>query len=315
MTEVVRFNRAARRLVADEARWQGSDRLPAAGDDDGASDESIESFLRRGRYSRSFVEQFLVPFGSAIWSADPSTFTCFPMRSYARFMHNHGLLGLPSRAQWRTITGGSRQYVHTLVAPFADRIRLATAVHKIVTYESLRGGSAVELLTATGPERFDRVIVAAHSDQALEMLADVTPAEHSVLGAISYQRNTATLHTDPRLLPRNPLARASWNYWVDPAARRATVTYWMNSLQAIISESPILLTLNRTDAIDPKLVLAEFDYHHPVFDAAAMRAQRRRHEIQGTRGIYFVGAYWGYGFHEDGVQSALEVARAIQGTP
>ena len=312
VTEVVRFNRAARRLVAHEPRWQGSDRLPGVGDDHGTNDESIESFLRRGRYSQSFVEQFLVPFGSAIWSADPSTFTRFPMRSYARFMHNHGLLGLPGRAQWRTITGGSRQYVDALVAPFADRIRLATAVHKIVTYESHRAGSAVELLTDRGPERFDRVIIAAHSDQALRILGDVTPSEQSVLGAISYQRNTATLHTDPLLLPRNPRARASWNYWVDPVAHCATVTYWMNSLQAITSESPILLTLNRPEAIDPKHVLAEFDYQHPVFDVAAMRAQHRRREIQGTRGIYFAGAYWGYGFHEDGVQSALEVARAIQ---
>ena len=130
--DIVRFNRAARRLVMNEARWQGADRLPAAGGDDGTGDESIESFLRRGRYSRSFVEQFLVPFGSAIWSADPSTFTQFPMRSYARFMHNHGLLGLPGRTQWRTISGGSRQYVDRLVAPFADRIRLGTAVHKVV---------------------------------------------------------------------------------------------------------------------------------------------------------------------------------------
>jgi uncharacterized protein len=312
VTDIVRFNRAARRLVANEARGEHNTRLPAAGDDDGTSDESIASFLRRGRYSRSFVEQFLVPFGSAIWSADPSTFTRFPMRSYARFMHNHGLLGLPERTPWRTITGGSRQYVDALVAPFGDRVRLATAVHKIVTHESSPGGPAVELLTDVGPERFDRVVVAAHSDQALEMLAGATPSEQSVLGAICYQRNRATLHTDARLLPRHPLARASWNYWVDPTAHRATVTYWMNALQAIDSEQPILLTLNRSEEIDPTLVLAEFDYHHPVFDAAAMRAQRRRHEIQGTRGIYYAGAYWGYGFHEDGVQSALEVTRAIR---
>jgi predicted NAD/FAD-binding protein len=315
VTEIVRFNRAARRLVVHEARWQGSDRLPAPGGDDGTSDESIESFLRRGRYSRSFVEQFLVPFGSAIWSADPATFTRFPMRTYARFMHNHGLLGLPGRTQWRTITGGARQYVDALVTPFRDRVRLATAVHKIVTHEANHADSAVELLTDRGPARFDRVIIAAHSDQALRMLGDVTPAEQSVLGAISYQPNTATLHTDARLLPANPLARASWNYWIDPEARCATVTYWMNPLQALTAGSPILLTLNRPGAIDPNFVLAEFDYQHPVFDAAAIRAQRRRNEIQGTRGIYFAGAYWGYGFHEDGVQSALEVVRAIQGEP
>ncbi|MDQ1383248.1 MAG: uncharacterized protein QOG65_627 [Actinomycetota bacterium] len=312
VTEIVRFNRAARRLVVNEPRWQASDRLPTTGGDDGTSDESIEKFLRRGRYSQSFVEQFLVPFGSAIWSADPSTFTRFPMRSYARFMDNHGLLGLPGRAQWRTITGGSRAYVEALVAPFADRIRLATAVHKVVADPSDRAASKIEVLTDLGPERFDRVIIAAHSDQALEMLADPSASERSVLGSISYQPNTATLHTDARLLPNSRLARASWNYWIDPGGRRATVTYWMNALQAITSERPILLTLNRADAIDPKLVLAEFEYQHPVFDLAAIRAQQRRREIQGARGIYFVGAYWGYGFHEDGVQSALEVARAIR---
>ena len=313
--DIVRFNRAARRLVADEARGQGADRLPgAAGDDatDGVGDESIESFLRRGRYSRSFVEQFLVPFGSAIWSADPSTFTRFPMRSYARFMHNHGLLGLPGRTQWRTISGGSREYVERLVAPFADRIRLGTGVHKVVGGPADRTAATVEVLTDLGPERFDRVIIAAHSDQALEMLADPSPSEREVLGAIAYQPNTATLHTDARLLPNSHLARASWNSWIEPGGRRATLTYWMNNLQAITSEQPILLTLNRTDAIDPKLVLAEFEYQHPVFDLAAIRAQARRREIQGARGIYFAGAYWGYGFHEDGVQSGLEVARSIR---
>jgi uncharacterized protein len=310
--DIVRFNRAARRLVTNEARWHGADRLPGAGGDDDRDDESIESFLQRGRYSRSFVDQFLVPFGSAIWSADPSTFTRFPMRSYARFMHNHGLLGLPGRTQWRTITGGSRQYVDRLVEPFADRIRLGTAVHKVVGEPFPRAASTVEVLTDLGPERFDRVIIAAHSDQALEMLADPSPSERSVLGAVSYQPNTATLHTDARFLPGNERARASWNYRIDPGSRRATVTYWMNALQAITTDEPILLTLNRTEAINPKFVLAELEYQHPVFDLAAIRAQHRRHEIQGVRGIYFVGAYWGYGFHEDGVQSALEVARAIR---
>jgi predicted NAD/FAD-binding protein len=312
LSEIVRFNRAARRLVMNEARWQGADRLPGPGGDDDRSDESIELFLRRGRYSRSFVEQFLVPFGSAIWSADPSTFTRFPMRSYARFMHNHGLLGLPGRTQWRTISGGSREYIDRLAAPFADRIRLGTAVHKVVADPTDRAASPVELLTDLGPERFDRVIIAAHSDQALEMLADPSPQERAVLGSISYQPNTATLHTDARLLPNSRHAGASWNYSIDPGSRHATVTYWMNALQAITSEQPILLTLNRSEAIDPTLVLAEFEYRHPVFDLAAIGAQQRRREIQGVRGIYFVGAYWGYGFHEDGVQSALEVARAIR---
>ncbi len=305
LAEIARFNRAARALVAEEAATGG----------EAADGESIEDFLARGHYSRSFVEQFLVPFGAAIWSADPATFTRFPVRAYARFMHNHGLLETSARAagraQWRTITGGSRRYVEALTAPFAARIRVGTPVHKIVSRAAAPDESIVELLTDRGPERFDRVVLATHSDQALRLLGDSTPAEQSILGSIHYQHNVATLHTDARFLPREPRARASWNYAVDPAGRHPSVTYWMNSLQAIKSTRPLLVTLNSAGSIAPDLVLAQFDYHHPVFDAAAMRAQRRRPEIQGRRGIYFAGAYWGYGFHEDGLQSGLDVARAI----
>jgi predicted NAD/FAD-binding protein len=311
LLEIVRFNRAARRLVAHERPWSGSDRLPRVSDDE---TEPIETFLARGNYSRAFVEQFLVPFGSAIWSADPATFTQFPMRSYARFMRNHGLLDLGSRPQWRTITGGSRAYVAALADRLAGRARVGTPVHKIVPRPE-DPEPCVELLTDRGLELFDRVVVAAHSDQALRMLAEPTPEERAVLAAISYQPNTVTLHTDERLLPSNPRARASWNAWVDRAGRRATVTYWMNSLQHIESSRPLLVTLNRADAIDPARVLGHFEYSHPVFDTRALQAQRRRHEIQGTRGVFFAGAYWGYGFHEDGVQSALEVAAAIGGRP
>ncbi|MEO6469225.1 MAG: FAD-dependent oxidoreductase [Acidimicrobiia bacterium] len=313
LVDIVRFNRSARRLVQHEVRWGDVERLPTRSDDSskGSDDDtSIAEFLRRGRYSDTFVSQFLVPFGAAIWSADPETFTRFPMRSYARFMDNHGLLGLAGRPQWRTVCGGSRTYVEALIAPISDRIRLNTPVEKIV-HRTEHGESQVEVLTAVGAQTFDRVIIAAHSDQALRMLGDASSDEQEILGAIKYQPNRATLHTDERLLPRAHLARASWNYWVAPDEQRATVTYWMNLLQGIESTRPLLLTLNRTDAIDPEHILAEFEYDHPVFDAGALRAQRRRYEIQGTRGRYFVGAYWGYGFHEDGVQSALEVVRAV----
>ncbi len=173
--------------------------------------------------------------------------------------------------------------------------------------------SGVELLTEHGPEAFDRIVIATHSDQALRLLGAPTPAERSILGAIAYRRNTVTLHTDARMLPRNRRARASWNYAVEPGDKGATVTYWMNRLQSIESTRPLLVTLNRRHAIDDAQVLADLEYHHPVFDLAALAAQRRRHEIQGRRGIFFAGAYWGYGFHEDGVQSAHEVVRAIEG--
>ena len=169
----------------------------------------------------------------------------------------------------------------------------------------------VEVLTNDGPEQFDRVIVATHSDQALRLLSDATPAEREILSADPYQRNRATLHTDPSLLPRAPRARAAWNYHVDGSDGRVSVTYWMNALQRIRSSEPLLVTLNGADAIDPRAIHTEVEYDHPVFDAAACAAQRRRFEIQGERGVFFVGAYWGYGFHEDGVQSALEVAALI----
>jgi len=296
LTDILRFNRAARALVESSAG-------------DGAPEMTLREFLRRGRYSPDFARQFIVPLGASLWSADPETFTEMPALAYARFMYNHGLLQITRRPQWRTITGGSRNYVQALTAGFSDRIRVATPIRKIVAAPA--GGAGVELLTEQGPESFDRVIVATHSDQALRMLADSTPAERAVLGAIRYQRNTTTLHTDERMLAAEPRARASWNYTVRVGAQRATVTYCMNSLQSIESTRPLLVTLNRRDEIDERSVLAEFEYAHPVFDAAAMSAQRRRDEIQGTRGIYFAGAYWGYGFHEDGVQSARAVVRAM----
>jgi predicted NAD/FAD-binding protein len=312
LTEIVRFNRAARRLVEHEPRWGGVDRLGAP-HGEAVDEESLAEFVARGGYSEAFVRDFLVPFGASIWSADPETFTRFPVRGYARFMHNHGLLEITGRPQWRTITGGSRRYIEALIAPFADRIRLSSPVHKIVSRGRSHGQPQVEVLTERGPETFDRVIIAAHSDQALRMLGDATPGERSILGAIGYQSNVATLHTDERMLPTNRRARASWNYAVGAQDRSATVTYWMNRLQSIESRRPLLLTLNRRDAIDDQRVLVELEYDHPVFDAAAISAQRRRHEIQGHRGIYFAGAYWGYGFHEDGVQSAREVVHAIGG--
>ena len=313
LTEIGRFNRSASRLVAGQSRWTATDRLvaddPAAGAGVG---ESLADFVRAGGYSRIFVRDFLVPFGAAIWSADPGTFLDFPVLAYARFMQNHGLLELGGRPQWRTVTGGSRRYVEALTAPFRHRIHLATPAHKIVSHRDTIGAPLVEVLTNRGPELFDRVIIATHSDHALRLLSDPSDRVREILGAIRYQANVATLHTDARMLPRNPRARASWNYAVGTGARRAAVTYWMNRLQSIETSRPLLVSLNRSDEIDPSTRLAEFVYDHPVFDLAAMTAQQRRAEIQGDDGLYFVGAYWGYGFHEDGVQSALDVVRRIE---
>ena len=316
LTDIVRFNRAARSLIADEPPWTSTGRLVGNGRaSDTTGDETLAQFVRRGRYSDAFVHQFLIPFGASIWSADPATFTEFPIRSYARFMHNHGLLEVTGQPQWRTITGGSARYVEALIASFATRIRVASPVNKIVRRIDDRAGVSVEVLSEHGSETFDRVVIATHSDQALRLLGDPTPDEHAVLGAIGYQRNVATLHTDESMLPTNPRARASWNYAVERGSHRSTVTYWMNQLQSIESTRPLLVTLNRRNAIADNQVLANFEYDHPVFDGPAIAAQRRRHEIQGERGVFFAGAYWGYGFHEDGVQSAHEVVAAIEGAP
>jgi predicted NAD/FAD-binding protein len=294
---IVRFNREAKALLADP---------------DADRDESLRDFLARRGFRPRFVEQFLVPLGASIWSADPETFTRFPAVAYAHFMDNHGLLDLTGMPQWRTVTGGSHRYVEAITAPFADRIRLGSPIRKVV-----RRDDDVEVVSLTdGPETFDRVVLATHSDQSLRLLADASPAEREILGAIRYQPNVATLHTDERFLPRTPRARASWNYHLgdtpDGAApREATLTYWMNNLQAIESRHQLLVTLNRHDEIDPERVLGRYEYAHPVFDAPALGAQRRRPEIQGTRHTFFAGAYWEYGFHEDGVRSALDVCRHL----
>lgn len=298
LVEIVRFNRACRRLLVE----------------DPSSPQRLGDLIAREGFSYELTRLFVVPMGSALWSADPTTFLDFPAVTFARFMDNHHLLDVGGIDEWRTISGGSRRYVEEITRPFAHRVRLGTPVHKVV-----RGPDAgvpdrlgVELVSERGPERFDAVVLACHSDQALRMLGDPTNAERDVLGAIGYQTNRATLHTDDRLLPVARRARASWNYHVPTGANRhATVTYWMNSLQSIRSDTQFLVSLNRDHDIDPTRVIASFDYAHPIFDLAAIHAQQRRHEIQGWRGTFFAGAYWGYGFHEDGVRSALDVVARL----
>lgn len=295
LLDVVRFNRAARRMAAD---------------DNADPDLTLGEFLDRGRWSRQLVDWYLVPMGSAIWSADPGSFADIPIATFARFFDNHGLLRLGDQPRWRTIEGGAAHYVEALLRPLAGRVQLGAAVEKVVRRPA---DGNIELRTEAGDlVEFDHVVLATHSDQALRLLADPSDAEREILGSIRYQPNRATLHTDERLLPRTRRARASWNYHrtaVDTG--QAMVTYDLNRLQGIESTRPILLTLNREDEIDPSTIVASFDYDHPVLDAAAVRAQRRRDEISGQRCTSFAGAYWGYGFHEDGVQSALHVARTL----
>lgn len=293
------------RMLRDIVRFYREARATLALPDDGST---LGEFLERGRYSRAFVEQHLVPMASAVWSARPETLDGFPLRFLVRFFENHGFLSLEGRPQWLVVPGGSRNYVERLVVPFRERIRLATPVVRLA-----RVAGGVLLRTADGEERlYERVIVATHSDQALRMLADATPREREVLGAFEYQPNDVVLHTDARLMPRARRAWASWNYHrARVPSPLPTVTYWMNRLQSLAEPRDTFVTLNRTPEIDPAAVLARFTYHHPIYSRAAFAAQARHAEIDGAHGVHFCGAYWGNGFHEDGVCSAEAVVARL----
>jgi uncharacterized protein len=290
LADVVRFNRLSRALLSEPRS--------------GAGAGTLADLLAGRHWSAGFLDWYLVPLGSAIWSADPETFTQIPARTFVEFFSRHGLLGSGAQPRWRTVTGGSTRYVEAILEPLRHRGRLH--LHTGVT-KLRRHGRGVELLTTAGPVAFDHVIVATHSDQALALLGDPTRQERRVLSALRYQPNRATLHTDTTLLPANRRAWASWNY-LRPAAptQKATLTYYLNRLQGFDAARPVLVTLNRDEAIDPDLVVARFDYAHPVIDRAAVAAQASQGDLSAGA-ISYCGAYWGHGFHEDGVRSALTV--------
>jgi predicted NAD/FAD-binding protein len=291
VAEVPRFQRAARALLRRE-----DERV------------SLRDWLEQQRFSEHFVERLIVPQASAVWSADPRQMWSFPALFLARFFENHGMLGLRGRPQWRTIAGGSARYVDALTAGFRDRIRLSTPVRSIERQEQHVTVSA----QGAEPENFDQVVLATHSDQALGLLSDASEHERQVLGAIPYQLNEAVLHTDRRLLPRRERAWASWNYHLLEEQRgRTTVTYHLNRLQSLDADQQYCVTLNLADRIDPAQILRRIEYAHPVYTPQGIRAQARVGEISGLRRTHFAGAYWGWGFHEDGVNSALRVAQAF----
>jgi uncharacterized protein len=269
---------------------------------------SLGQWLEEQGFSRHFIDRLIVPQASAVWSADPEQMWSFPASFMAEFFDNHGMFSLRDRPRWRTVEGGSRSYVEAIAAPWRDRIRLRAPVRSI---ERLDDGVRI---AADGceSEEFDQVVIAAHSDQALAMLADPSEAEREILGAIPYQRNEAVLHTDTSLLPRRRTAWASWNFHLtEPAGGRTTVTYWMNNLQRLRADREFLLTLNRNEAIDPEKVLRRFGYEHPVYTAEGVAAQAQHAEISGVRRTHYCGAYWGWGFHEDGVVSAIRACERI----
>ena len=290
IADLVRFNRDARELLASE------------------EDPSLREWLADGRYSRAFVERLIVPQAAAVWSADPAQMWSFPARFLVEFFDNHGMLGFRERPHWRTITGGSRRYVEALTLPFRESLRLSTPVTEITRHADHVAVSS----RGCESERFDAVVIATHSDQALALLGDPSEYEREVLGAIPYHSNEAVLHTDRSLLPRRRRAWASWNYHLDAGvAGRCTVTYHMNRLQSLRADREFCVTLNRTAEIDPERIIRTFQYAHPVYTPAGVAAQSRHEQISGRNRTHYCGAYWGWGFHEDGVKSALGVAREI----
>lgn len=268
---------------------------------------SLGEYLRSQRYGEAFIDEHLLPMASALWSSPTAAVLDFPARYMAQFMANHQMLQVSGRAPWRVVAGGSARYVDALRSRWQVHERLECPVQRVE-----RMATGVRVHSRAGVEDFDEVILACHSDQALALLDDASATEREVLGAIRYQPNEVVLHTDASLLPRNRKAWAAWNAHVprDPAAP-CTVSYCMNLLQGLPGDTPLVVTLNRSEAIDPGKVLRRMQYAHPVHDHAAVRAQRRWVELQGQRHTWFAGAYWGWGFHEDGIRSARQVVDAL----
>lgn len=272
---------------------------------------TLGDYLAQHGYRAAFRDEHLVPMASALWSAPSGQILGFPARYVVQFMANHQMLQISDRPQWRVVQGGSDTYVRAMRSQWSVTERLRCPVSAV-----RRHVSGVEVASLAGAEWFDQLVMACHSDQALGLLADANEREREILGAIRYQPNDTVLHTDASLLPRHPKAWAAWNVHVPRKSGDAcTVSYCMNVLQGLVSPEPFVVTLNRTGAIDPTRILRRMLYHHPVYDAAAVAAQARKQEIQGRQRTWFAGAYWGWGFHEDGLRSAVEVAEAIQCSP
>jgi uncharacterized protein len=337
IADLLRFNRELRRLLAGDDTGESSpcESGPHGPPRDGSlgvrtsrhfsaqdlspQGESLQDFLVRHRFSEVFIRRLIVPQVSAVWSADPRQVSSFPVRFLAEFFANHGMLGFRDRPLWSTVAGGSARYVEALTRPFHERIRLDSPVRSIVRSEDRvevtaedrgerRGGPWGRRWGGRDTEIFDQVVIATHSDQALALLSDPSERERAVLGAIPYQQNEAVLHTDASLLPRRRFARAAWNFHLlrEPKPL-STVTYYMNHLQRIQSpDHDFCVTLNRSESIDPAKIIRTIHYSHPVFTPAGVAAQAQHGAIGGlqTR-THYCGAYWGWGFHEDGVVSAL----------
>jgi hypothetical protein len=268
---------------------------------------TLGDYLRQHGYGAAFRDEHLVPMASALWSSPPSQILTFPARYLVQFMANHQMFKLKDRPQWRVVYGGSSRYVQALRARWSVHERLNCTVRSI-----RRQADGVEVKSDAGLEHYDQLVLACHSDQALALLADANERERGILSAMPYQTNHTILHTDARVLPVRRKAWAAWNAWLSGNPDEpCTVSYCMNLLQGIESPDPFVVTLNRGGAIDPDKVLRSMHYHHPVYTPSSVAARGRKSEIQGERRTWFAGAYWGWGFHEDGMRSAVEVAGAL----
>jgi len=290
------------RMVSDILRFN---RQGTSDADVVAGSMTVGEYLKQNGYGRGFADHYLLPMGASIWSCPTGTFADFPIQFILQFYRNHGLLSLTNRPQWYTIPGGSRQYVDKLTSAFADRIFSDSPVRRVA-----RDSDGVTVTTDQGESRFDEVIFACHSDQALSLLQDSSCLESSVLSAFPYEQNEAILHTDSSILPHCRKAWSAWNYRIDrhPSAR-ATITYNMNILQHIESPHTFCVTLNDGEQIDPQKIVSRHQYSHPLFTVERESMQRQHPRLIRSNRTSFCGAYWGNGFHEDGVNSALAVCR------
>jgi len=299
LADIIRFNTAAERFLKEE---------------DYANPMTIGEFLNRGRYGDAFCNRYLLPMSAAIWSASLQKMRDFPARTFLQFFKNHGLISLNDRPAWRTVSGGSITYIDKLTASFRDHIRVGDSVKRIT-----RDGETIIVEDVRNcAECYDAVVLACHADQALPIIDSPTKAEREVLGAFDYQANEIFLHSDPKLMPKRRSVWSSWNFLAHSTqseAAKASITYWMNNLQNLHSDQLALVSLNPMETPRPEHVVATMRYDHPQFDQKALNAQHRLSEIQGRHRLWFAGAHWGYGFHEDGLLSGLQVAAALGVTP
>ena len=286
--DILYFNEAAKKAIEEGV----------------AENITLDTFVNQQSLSDIFKNNYLLPMAAAIWSCSMEQAGEFPLQFFLKFFLNHGLLDIKNRPQWYAVKGGSKTYIDPMTSGFKDQIRLSTPVNSVV-----RDDSWIEVNHATGKETFDQLVFACHSDQALDLLKNASIEEKAILGELLYQQNDVILHSDASLMPKKSLSWASWNFLAGEQEHNdpTLVTYCMNILQGIASDQPFLVSLNARHKIDPEKIIGEYDYTHPVYSVAGMKAQSRRNEISGVGRIHYCGAYWYNGFHEDGVRSALDI--------